>query len=332
MFEWMSQALDRVDTGVIIADISRNIIFWNQEMERISRIPRAEALNHSLGDICPKFADPRYQSILDAAFQSGQSRFCSSILHKSFIIPAGVEDPGRVRQSMKVEPLQYHGQVEYALVQISDVTEQVQNERKLKSTIDELKKGYEKVKEAEEAAKELARYDSLTGVFNRQTLEDELEKTIARAHTSGQKFTLLFIDLDGFKQVNDTYGHIVGDVLLQQVAGRCRNNTRHEGRRPHDIVARIGGDEFVIVLVEISKPSDGVMVAEKIISTIRKPFLIDNKSIHVTVSMGIALYPRDGDSVKSLIECADIAMYRAKQEGKDTYRGCEEDMPQVGSA
>ncbi len=332
MFDWMSQALDRIDTGVIIADISRNIIFWNREMERISRISREDAVGRCLPDICPKFAEPRYQSILDGVFQNGLSRFCSSVLHKSFVIPADAEEPGRVRQSMKVEPLQYRGQIGYALLQITDVTEQVQNEHKLKSAIDELKKGYEKVKEAEEAAKELARYDSLTGVFNRQTLEEELDKAIARSGAAGRKFTLLFIDLDGFKQVNDTYGHMVGDVLLQQVAGRCRNNTRHDDHRPQDIVARIGGDEFVIVLVEISDPADGLMVAEKIISTIRKPFLIDNKSIHVTVSMGIALYPRDGDSVRALLECADIAMYRAKQEGKDTYRGCEEYMPRAGTA
>jgi len=316
MFEWMQQALEKTGIGIIITDASQNIVFWNDEMEKLSHVSKEEALNRMLSDVCPKFAESRYRGIMENAIATGQSRFCSSVLHKAFVLPkqTGEED---IRQNMKVEPILLNDKVAFAFLQISDITEQVRNERRLKEYVNELKKGYKKIKESEEAAMKMARYDALTGILNRRAFENELESAMEERKKAGKKFVLLFLDLDGFKDVNDTYGHIVGDVMLQQVAGRLRSNTRHEGRRPRDIVARIGGDEFVVALMEMRMDGDAIIVANKIVNIIRKTFFIDNNRINISASVGIAVYPDDADSVKALIDAADQAMYRIKQSGKN---------------
>ncbi|MFZ5974841.1 MAG: diguanylate cyclase domain-containing protein [Bacillota bacterium] len=315
MFEWIRQALEKTGIGIIITDASQRIVFWNNEMEKLSQVSRQDAMYRRLSDVCPKFGEPRYQGILDNVISAGQSRFCSSMLHKAFVFPENKTH--EIRQNMKAEPILVGDEVGFAFLQISDVTEQVRNEHRLKEHINELKQGYQKIKESEEAAMRMARYDALTGILNRRAFESELETAIEELKGSGKGFVLLFLDLDGFKYVNDTFGHLVGDVLLQQVAGRLRSNTRHDGRRPTDIVARIGGDEFVVALMGMRSEKDAVIVANKINNIIRKTFFIDNNRINISASIGVAVYPDDADSVKALIHAADKAMYGIKQSGKD---------------
>lgn len=317
MFEWMQQALEKTGIGIIVTDASKNIVFWNHEMVRLSQVSGEEALNRKLYDVCPKFAEQRYQGILDNVISSGQIRFCSSVLHRAFVYPKTNAGADGIRQNMKAEPILLDDMVEFIFLQISDVTERVKNEHRLKEHVDELKKGYNKIKESEEAAMMMARYDALTGILNRRAFENELEAAMEEVRRAGKKFVLLFLDLDGFKDVNDTYGHLVGDVLLQQVAGRLRSNTRHDGRRPTDIVARIGGDEFVVALMGMRRDTDAIIVANKIVNLIRKTFFIDNRRINISASVGIAVYPDDADSAKALINAADQAMYRIKQSGKN---------------
>jgi PAS domain S-box/diguanylate cyclase (GGDEF) domain len=319
MINYFEEALDKVNNGVIIIDSDQKILFWNHEIAKMSNIQKETALGRNLYEVCPKFAEKRYQDILQNLFSTGQSRFCSSVLHKFFITPANVKDPDLLRQNLYVDPIKISGEIQYAFLQLADVTEQMQNEIKLKILIDDLKKGYRVVKKSEVAALKKANFDPLTDILNRSGLESELQKALSAAASQKQKLIVFFLDLDNFKYVNDAYGHIVGDVLLQQVVGRLKGYIRHKEKRTRDIFGRIGGDEFIIVLPNISDSLDIVLIADRIIKSINKPFYIDMNEINISLSLGISIYPDDADTVKLLINRADKAMYRVKQSGKNRF-------------
>ncbi|MEO7495938.1 MAG: diguanylate cyclase [Massilia sp.] len=153
----------------------------------------------------------------------------------------------------------------------------------------------------------LAQHDTLTGLPNRQLFHDRLEGALARARRAGSAFALLYIDLDKFKQVNDRYGHAAGDLLLQEVANRARQCVRAV-----DTVARIGGDEFVVLLESIREPEDAQTLADAILSALARPITIGRDQVAASASIGIAIYPLDGKSAKQLLKRADSAMYRCK--------------------
>lgn len=164
-------------------------------------------------------------------------------------------------------------------------------------------------KRTEERLNHLAHYDSLTGLSNRKHFYDTLKNSIALARRHETKLALLLLDLNGFKSINDTLGHYVGDLLLQGVALRLR-----ECMRETDCVARIGGDEFTLILTDIYDEEDAATAASKIIDAVRPPFLIDGRSLDIGVSVGISIYPTDTDHIESLVRNADVAMYQAKAE------------------
>lgn len=156
----------------------------------------------------------------------------------------------------------------------------------------------------------LATHDVLTGLANRVLLRDRLEHAILVARRFQKKVAVLLIDLDRFKVINDSLGHTLGDELLQKVAGRLQKSVREV-----DTVARLGGDEFVILLTEVVDEKDVQPIAEKILNCLARPYQLNNREITITGSLGICLYPGDGDDSENLIRHADIAMYRAKEEG-----------------
>lgn len=164
-------------------------------------------------------------------------------------------------------------------------------------------------KRTEERLNHLAHHDNLTSLSNRKHFYDTLKNSIALARRHETKLALLLLDLNGFKAINDTLGHAVGDVLLQCVAQRLR-----ECMRETDCVARIGGDEFTMILSDIYDEEDVVAATSKIIEAISHPFLVDGRVLDVGVSIGIGIYPTDADTVESLVRNADVAMYQAKAE------------------
>lgn len=159
----------------------------------------------------------------------------------------------------------------------------------------------------------LALHDKLTHLPNRVLLEDRFHQAIQSASRQPGTFAVLFVDLDGFKGVNDTYGHQVGDSLLVEIAGRLRASARSE-----DTISRVGGDEFV-VLVRVDEPADAGVVAEKLIEALREPLTVAGHALHVSGSIGIALYPDDGADQDTLMTNADAAMYHAKASGRNAY-------------
>ncbi|GGE80905.1 hypothetical protein GCM10011533_36600 [Streptosporangium jomthongense] len=169
--------------------------------------------------------------------------------------------------------------------------------------------------DANQRLQRLAQTDALTGLPNRRLLEDRVEVSIARAQRYCQSMALLFLDLDGFKQINDTLGHRAGDKIIQAVAERLQNLVRHA-----DTVARLGGDEFTILLDELNAPGDAGLIADKVLQAFSCPFELEGEVLNVTFSMGISVYPADGDNFRMLMHHADMAMYQAKNEGRNAYR------------
>jgi diguanylate cyclase (GGDEF)-like protein len=149
---------------------------------------------------------------------------------------------------------------------------------------------------------------------NRICFEDRLETAMQRARRTGSQAALFFIDVDRFKDVNDTLGHDVGDALLQQFASRLAG-----GLRGIDTLARMGGDEFAVILPDISKPGDAALVAERLINCLAVPLNVAGQDLTVTISIGIALHPRDGDDSATLQRVADQEMYRTKRRGRNGY-------------
>ncbi len=170
-------------------------------------------------------------------------------------------------------------------------------------------------KAAEARIAHLAHHDILTGLFNRYSLEDRLAQSLSLAKRNKQQLAVLFIDLDRFKNINDTLGHQIGDQLLIQVAERLKQCVRES-----DIVARIGGDEFIIVLSDVHDGFKVSVVAEKILLQIAKPYLIDRMELETSPSIGVSVYPEDGDDVETLLKNADVAMYQAKEMGRNNYQ------------
>ncbi len=170
-------------------------------------------------------------------------------------------------------------------------------------------------KQMEERLKHLAEHDPLTGLVNRLLLEDRTKQALVLANRYEWSVAVFFMDLDGFKQVNDTYGHAVGDLLLCAVTTRIQECTRQV-----DTLARVGGDEFILLLLEIKNDKNATKIAEHIIKRIAEEFLIENRRLTTSISIGISLYPKDAANYQSLIEKADAAMYYAKTHGKNNFK------------
>lgn len=169
-------------------------------------------------------------------------------------------------------------------------------------------------KRAEERIHYLAYYDDLTGLPNRSLLNKLVDQALIEARRNRLHGAILFVDLNRFKPINDTLGHDVGDRLLKQVAERLRDAVRSE-----DVVARMGGDEFVVGLFDITRREHAAVVAQKLLAALDPPFWVEEHELKAGAAIGISIYPRDGFDTESLLRMADIAMYRAKQSGQDSY-------------
>ncbi len=165
---------------------------------------------------------------------------------------------------------------------------------------------------AEQEMRHLASHDSLTGLANRALFGDRLEQALLRAKRDENMLAVLYFDLDKFKPVNDTYGHGIGDQLLVQVARRVRGSLRKS-----DTLARLGGDEFAVLLPTCASTADAMNVASNILRLLNAAFVIDDIALHISGSVGVAVYPDCGPDATRLVHCADQAMYAAKQQGRN---------------
>ncbi len=168
---------------------------------------------------------------------------------------------------------------------------------------------------AEQEITKLAYHDALTGLPNRMLFNEQFTLAEARARRNKQRLGIMLLDLDHFKEINDTLGHDIGDQLLQVVGQRLINLVREE-----DVVARMGGDEFMILLQEVEHANDVLMTSQKIVESLRDSFVLDGQELHITTSLGAAVYPEDGEDINTLLKNADIAMYRVKEKSRNDYQ------------
>lgn len=173
----------------------------------------------------------------------------------------------------------------------------------------------------EERLHQMAYHDALTGLANRNKLENHINQLLTSSLRQRQSFALLFLDLDGFKNINDTMGHDAGDVLLQIVSERLHNAVRMT-----DMVARLGGDEFVLLIHDVKSTEAVAPIAQKILDSILQAILIKGQEFYITTSIGVSIYPTDGENLKMLMKCADLALYRAKEQGKNNYQFYTQEM------
>ena len=235
-----------------------------------------------------------------------------------------IAQTGNLRQKVAVEGLDEVGQLAATFNQMADrlhashtELERRVDERtvELTETNEQLQQEITERKRAEETIKQMAYHDALTGLPNRRLFSDRLNLALAHARRNQQKLAVMMLDLDNFKEANDTLGHSEGDKLLQAVGERLTSLLRKG-----DTVARMGGDEFMLLLPEIAGGEGAAEVAQRILESIREPYVFDDHELHVTTSVGIAVYPDDGKDGDLLMKNADIAMYRAKDLGRDNYQ------------
>jgi len=211
-----------------------------------------------------------------------------------------------------------------------DVTAEREADARVQRALDELEQAVaDRTTELEEAkarAQHLADHDPLTGLPNRRLLEDRLTQALAMSQRNRQHTAVMFVDLDRFKNINDSLGHAVGDVLLKEVSQRLVSQLR-----TGDTICRIGGDEFVLVLPQIKRTSDVAQVAQKVIEQLSLPVMVEERELVVTPSIGIAVFPDDGRDAETLIRNADAAMYHAKEAGRANYQFFTEQMNQAAS-
>lgn len=209
------------------------------------------------------------------------------------------------------ELLQRDGTSLPVLLSISEVNDSLTEQKRFVAVFSDITA----IKEAEFRLEKLAHFDDLTGLPNRSLFFRRLQKAISRAADSNRHTALLFMDVDHFKSINDTFGHDAGDQLLVEVADRLKHCIRRD-----DTLARLGGDEFTVVLSDVESPEVVEITAQRIMEALNTPLRIDQNVFHITASLGIALYPEDGQDNATLLKHADIAMYHAKDNGRNGFQ------------
>jgi len=281
---------DSAQDAILMMDPEGRISYWNPAAERILGYTSVEAIGQNLHKL---IVPPRYHEAHHAAFPVFQRKGQGAAVRKALDLEAIRKDGKEIPVQISLSAVHMEG-AWHAVGILRDITEQ---------------------KMAEEKIRQMAYHDSLTGLPNRKLFSDRLSIALTQAQRNKKEVGIAMLDLDNFKDVNDTLGHDVGDLLLEATAERLT-----AALRKGDTVARIGGDEFVLILPELKGMEDAIQVAQKIVDGFRKPFLIDTHQLVVTTSIGIALYPQDGTDKEVLLKKADIAMYQVKDAGRDGYQ------------
>ena len=282
-----AKAFDYLFDAVVVTDNQGIISDWNKGSEALYGYSKDEAIGQTVSMLhVPEDIDHITAEVIASVEKMGKWSGEIRMLHKD----------GHI------------GWIESMCVPILDEANKMVGALGINRDITERKKELERLHN-------LAHYDQLTEIPNRYLLLDRLGHLIAQSERNKSEFTLLYMDLDKFKTINDTKGHAFGDQLLKATASRLTRLIRHS-----DTVARIGGDEFVFLLENTSGKNDIAVVTEDILKELDSVFLIDDEEIKVSCSLGIAIYPEDGTTMDALLAAGDAAMYKAKQEGRGTYQ------------
>ena len=285
----MRMLLENVDEGIVCISASGIIELFNPAAERMFGYRGVDILGSNVSMLMPEPYRSEHNGYLQHYLDTGEAH----------VIGTGREvgaqhSSGEIFQmELRISEFSLEGQHQFIGI-MRDISER---------------------KAAEAKIIHLAHYDALTDLPNRRLVQDRIQQTIALARRSGAQFAVMFIDLDKFKNINDTLGHDAGDQLLQMVANRLTQSLRAE-----DTVGRQGGDEFIVLLADLNTAKDSALVAQKIVGVLSAPFVINGQELSIGASIGIALYPQDGADVEMLLKNSDTAMYHAKKVGRSNYQ------------
>jgi diguanylate cyclase (GGDEF)-like protein/PAS domain S-box-containing protein len=281
--------LTSVAEGIIAINDDGRIVSANPAADTMFGFARGKLVGLELGTLMPEELRNRHQRFFDA-YMSG---LFPSMMNRM------VEGQG-IRQDGTIFPMEI------------SVSELRQGHHRLFTAI---LRDISERKEHEERIRRLAHHDSLTGLPNRNLLNDRMNHALARVRRHGGRMAVLYVDLDNFKPINDTLGHEAGDAVLREVAERLTSCIRGS-----DTVARVGGDEFVVVVEEIGRAAEAALVAGKIVDVLGRPIDYKGHPCRIGASIGGALFPDDGESMDEVCKAADIAMYQVKRAGRNGFR------------
>lgn len=275
--------------AVVNMNVEGVVTEWSGSAARIFGYSREEAMGKLLGDlIVPVQHREAHAKGMRRLLTTGESHIIGKLIEIVAIRRDGVEFP----VELSIAQIKRGGEIFFSAF-IRDISERRASEARIQY---------------------LANYDALTGLANRNQLNERVKYAISLAHRSHEKIAMMFLDIDHFKDVNDSLGHSVGDLLLLELANRFKSVLREE-----DTISRLGGDEFILLLHNADEYA-ATHVAQKLLRAIERPMLIENHQLSVTASIGIALYPNDGEDLETLLRNADVAMYKVKQENRNGYR------------
>ncbi|MDD2267173.1 EAL domain-containing protein [Sulfuricurvum sp.] len=288
----LSQALEQSPTSIIITDLNANIEYVNKAFSEMTGYTQSEVLGKN-----PRFLQSDKTS--PGIYVNMWSNLIKGEIWNGELVNRN-KDGSEYLHSFKISPIfGKDNQITHYMSLAEDIT---------------------KKKEIENKIHYLANFDSLTGLPNREHMKEHFNHNLSLSKRNNRHFAIIFLDLDHFKEINDSLGHSYGDILLRDVSKRLKASIREE-----DTLSRLGGDEFILLLPDTDSIG-AAQVTQKILEIIRPAFSIESHELSVTASLGIAIYPVDGTNMELLLKNADSAMYRAKQEGRDTYCFFTEEM------
>jgi diguanylate cyclase (GGDEF)-like protein/PAS domain S-box-containing protein len=286
--------------GTVMTDLKGCLVAVNRSACRLTGIPERKLIGSSIFDMLPERGD------------GIEAHRPTDLLLKGLLTNHLVErqltrkEGGAVWLRISVSVIESEGRPVNFFAVLEDITEQVESRKQLEFH---------------------ASHDALTGLLNRRAFENRLADNILRARSDGVELALMYVDLDGFKFINDSLGHATGDLLLRAVAPRLRQCLAAD-----DVVARVGGDEFTVIMDSGAKGKGIAEKTQRILDSLRQPFEVNGHELFLSASIGISLYPGDGMEAGTLVQHADAAMYRAKREGRGQYRFFTEEMAASAAA
>lgn len=292
-FEDMAQiTLDAIGDAVLVIDPQGTVIYLNKVAETLTGWCSEDAIGSAVGEIFFILDGTTRQRAMNPAQRAIREQRTVELALGSVLVRRDGTDLAIEDSAAPI--INHHGQIEGAVIVFHDARQSLAEMEKMNH---------------------LALHDGLTGLPNRMALMERLTQAIGMAKRHRKQIALLFLDLDHFKEINDTYGHGVGDQLLKNVAEKISSCVRTT-----DTVSRHGGDEFVVLLTEIEERKDASVIAEKLLAKFAAPHIVDGHEIPLTLSIGISVYPENGIDAEALMRNSDKAMYTTKEGGRNNYR------------